>query len=171
MQQAMLEKVRERCIYSHQGKSHQDSLMALPPKTEMRLLVPFLATMKKNFMHALLIVNEESDLKWIDDPLIATGFSFNLVKAFSMNEALELMTSICFDIVMYDVNFSQDNMSDHLKQISYVRAKTPIVVLTNHLGDPLAKQALSAGVNYHLVKDHHNLGLMVESLKSFLKAA
>lgn len=129
------------------------------------------ATTKKNFVQALLIVNEQSDLKWIDDPLIATGFSFNLVKAFCINEALELMTSSHFDIVMYDVNFSQNNIADHLKQISFFRAKTPVVILTNHSGDPLAKEALNAGANYHIVKDHLNLGEMAESLKSFLKDA
>lgn len=122
-------------------------------------------------MHALLILNEQSDLKWIDNPLTATGFSFNLVKAFSLSDALKLMATFRFDIVMYDVNFSLDAMSDNLKQISHARAKAPLVVLTNHLGDPLAKEALSAGANYHLVKDHHNLSLMAESLKLFLMAA
>ena len=167
MQQNKVNVESESCIFI-EGNSHQGDLVALPSKSNTRFLSNFFPTMKNNVMHILLIVDEKSDLNWIDNPLVATGFSFNLVKAYSISEALELMTSIRFDIVMYDVDFSQEYMSEHLTSISRVKTKTPLVVLTNHLGDPMARKALNAGANYHLVKDHHNLGLMVESLKSFL---
>lgn len=166
--QQNLANVKSECCILIDGSSHMDNLVALPLKHKTKFLSNFFPTMKNNVMHALLIADEKSDLNWIDNPLVATGFSFNLVKAYSISEALELMTAIRFDIVMYDVDFSQEDMSEHLTSISRVKTKTPLVVLTNHLGDPMARKALNAGANYHLVKDHHNLGLMVESLKTFL---
>ena len=85
-----------------------------------------------------------------------------------MDEAVRLIMSVQFDLVMYDINFSEDFLSQNLKQISDICCDAPLVVLTNQLGDPLTKVALNSGANYHIVKDQFDLSLMAKSLKTML---
>ena len=119
-------------------------------------------------MHALIISEEQANINWIKNPFVATGLSVNIIKAHTMDEALRLISSVQFDLVMYDLNFLKDSLSENLKQISDVCCNAPLVVLTEQLGDPLTKEALNSGANYHIVKDQFDLSSMAESLKTML---
>jgi len=119
-------------------------------------------------MHALIIAEKQANTNWINNPFVATGLSVNIIKAHTMDEAVRLIMSVQFDLVMYDINFSEDLLSQNLKQISDICCDAPLVVLTNQLGDPLTKVALNSGANYHIVKDQFDLSLMAKSLKTML---
>ena len=90
-------------------------------------------------MHVLIISDNDSDLKWVNAPLTATGLSVNVIYAYTMKEATSLMGSVKFDLVLYDLAFSEKRMSDNFKELADTGIKIPLVVLTDVFGDPAAK--------------------------------
>jgi DNA-binding NtrC family response regulator len=123
---------------------------------------------KRIFMHVLIITDRDTDLNWIDNSFVATGLAVNSIKAHNIVDATELMRSVKFDMVLYDLAFSQDSMTENLQQLTAEGYKMPLVVLTNKQGDPVAKEALKFGAIYHFVKDQFKLAVMAESFKTML---
>ena len=119
-------------------------------------------------MHVLIISDKDSDLKWVDAPLTATGFPVNLIHAYSMMEATTLMGAFKFDLVLYDLAFSEKGMSENFKQLTGIGTKIPLVVLTDTMGDPVAKEAIKCGASYHIVKDRLKISAMAESFKTIV---
>ena len=119
-------------------------------------------------MHVLIITDREADLKWISEPMNATGFAVNIIKAYSMDEVIRLIAAIKFDIIMYDIGFSKDALRDNLRKISVMGCKAPLIVLTDNSGDISVKEALQSGADYHLVKGQQNFAAIAESFRSLL---
>jgi len=119
-------------------------------------------------VHALIITGKDADLKWISDPMNATGFAVNLIKAYSMDEAIRLIKAVKFDIVMYDINFSKETMQENLKMISALECKAPLILLTNKSEDASLKEALQSGADYHLIKNQQNFAALTDSFRSLL---
>lgn len=119
-------------------------------------------------MHVLIIADRNTDLDWINNSFTATGLTVNIINANAISEATSLIKSIKFDMVLYDLAFSEECMSENLKKLTPDLSKAPLIVLTNKQGDPEAREALRFGANAHLVKDQLKLTLMAESFKTIL---
>jgi len=119
-------------------------------------------------MHVLIISDSNTNLQWVNAPLAATGLSVNVVNACSMQEAITLMSAIKFDMVLYDLSFSEKAMSENFKELTGFGVKIPLVVLTNNTGDPVAGEAIKHGATSHLVKDRLHISAMADAFKSIL---
>ncbi|QEC65934.1 response regulator [Panacibacter ginsenosidivorans] len=120
-------------------------------------------------MHILIISDNDSDLNWVNAPLTATGLSVNIIYAYTMKEATTLMGSVKFDLLLYDLAFSEKKMSDNFKELAGIGMKIPLIVLTEIMGDPAAKEAIQCGASYHIVKDRVKISAMAESFRSILQ--
>lgn len=119
-------------------------------------------------MHVLIIADTNTDLDWINNSFTATGLTVNIINANAISEATSLIRSIKFDMVLYDLAFSEECMAENLKKITSDLRKAPLIVLTNKQGDPEAREALKFGAKAHLVKDQLKLTLLAESFKTIL---
>jgi DNA-binding NtrC family response regulator len=119
-------------------------------------------------MHVLIISNSNSNLQWVTAPLAATGLTVNTVNAYSMEEAITLMHAIKFDMVLYDLAFSEKVMSENFKKLTDLGTQIPLIALTDNTGDPNAGEAIKCGAISHLVKDRLQVSAMAETLKSIL---
>lgn len=119
-------------------------------------------------MHVLIIADRQTDLYWINDSFVATGLAINIINTHAISEAAELIRSVKFDIVLYDLSFSEGCMSENLQKLTSDLYQVPLIVLTNKQGDPVAKEALRYGANTHLVKDQLKLTFMAQSFKAIL---
>ena len=123
---------------------------------------------KPVFMHVLIVSNNNENIEWINNPLQATGLSINLIYANSVKEAVLLIQSVKFDMILYDLSFSETGMADNFKRLYASGTKVPLVVLTETIGDPQAGEAMEFGAVSHVVKDRLQVSVMAESLKNIL---
>ncbi|MBG9377015.1 response regulator [Panacibacter sp. DH6] len=119
-------------------------------------------------MHVLIIADNDQHLEWIKSPLQATGLSINVIYAHSIREAMSLLKSVKFDMILYDLAFSEKGMAENFTRLYASGSKAPLVVLTEAFGDPEAAQALQFGAATHIVKDRQRVSVMAESFKNIL---
>lgn len=123
---------------------------------------------KTTFMHVLIIADNDHRLEWIKSPLQATGLSINVIYAYSISEAMSLLRSVKFDMILYDLSFTEKGMGENFKRLQASGSKAPLVVLTETYGDPEAAQAIQFGAATHIVKDRQRVSVMAESFKNIL---
>lgn len=94
--------------------------------------------------------------------------AISVIKAFSIDEAVRLISAVQFDLVFYDLAFPENFMSENLKQLSSICGRIPLVALADSMSDPAIKEALIFGADYHMAKDQLQFLSGVESFKVLL---
>ena len=113
--------------------------------------------------HSILLVEDNpSDAELVRERLKdASGMSpFHITRASTLKEALTILHSTPFDIILLDLNLPETNGLETLKQIRSANSTIPLVVLTVNEDEPLALEAIKLGAQDYLPKSSMNAVLL-----------
>ena len=97
-----------------------------------------------------------------DHPIVRRGLRELLAAAFtgsvihevgSGRDALELIGTHAWDIVVLDLSLPDGSGLDVLKRVRHVQPRLPVLVLSMHAADQFARRAIAAGASGYLTKD------------------
>jgi two-component system, NarL family, invasion response regulator UvrY len=109
-----------------------------------------------------------------DHPIVRRGLRDILAEAFdgavihevgSGNEAIALIRSHTWTIVILDLSLPDASGLDVLKRIREVRARLPVLILSMHAVDQFARRAIAAGASGYLTKDTADAELVIAVTK------
>ncbi len=121
--------------------------------------------MTRDVIHVLLIEDNPGDARLIQEMLAETaGQPIELATAGKLTGGVSYLGANRVDVVLLDLSLPDSRGLDALAPIREAAPDTPVVVLTGLDDDNLGRQAVSAGVQDFLVKEHINAHLLVRSL-------
>ena len=97
-----------------------------------------------------------------DHPIVRRGLRDLLAAAYSGSvihevgsgrDALALIRSQSWDIVVLDLSLPDGSGLDVLKQVRHVQPRLPVLVLSMHTADQFARRAVAAGASGYVTKD------------------
>jgi diguanylate cyclase (GGDEF)-like protein len=118
-------------------------------------------------LHPLLLLEDNpADAylveEWIRDQ--ATGGEFSVTHARRMSQAVELLKSTKFDLVVCDLGLPDSDNLDTLSQIKEF-SSAPLIVLSGRDDDALALEAVRSGAEDYLTKGHCDGYLLVHAMR------
>lgn len=105
-----------------------------------------------------------------DHPIVRRGVRDILADAFpqalirevgSGREAISLVRSTAWTIVILDLTLPDGSGLDVLKRIREMQSRTPVLVLSMHAADQFARRAIAAGASGYLTKDAADAELVI----------
>ncbi|HSF08966.1 MAG TPA: response regulator [Nitrospirales bacterium] len=110
----------------------------------------------------LLVEDNPADAELVRERLKdASGMSpFHITRASTLKEALTILHSKPFDVILLDLNLPETNGLETLKRIRSANSAIPLVVLTVHEDEPLALEAIKLGAQDYLPKSSMNAVLL-----------
>ncbi|WNM56673.1 response regulator [Candidatus Nitrospira allomarina] len=110
----------------------------------------------------LLVEDNPADAELVRERLKdASGMSpFHITRASTLKEALTILHSTPFDVILLDLNLPETNGLETLKRIRSANSAIPLVVLTVHEDEPLALEAIKLGAQDYLPKSSMNAVLL-----------
>ncbi|MGB5056360.1 MAG: response regulator [Nitrospirales bacterium] len=113
--------------------------------------------------HSILLVEDNpADAELVRERLKdASGMSpFHITRASTLKEALTILHSTPFDVILLDLNLPETNGLETLKRIRSANSAIPLVVLTVNEDEPLALEAIKLGAQDYLPKSSMNAVLL-----------
>ncbi|GJL68605.1 MAG: hypothetical protein NPIRA06_12400 [Nitrospirales bacterium] len=113
--------------------------------------------------HSILLVEDNpADAELVRERLKdASGLSpFHITRASTLKEALTILHSTPFDVILLDLNLPETNGLETLKRIRSANSAIPLVVLTVNEDEPLALEAIKLGAQDYLPKSSMNAVLL-----------
>lgn len=113
--------------------------------------------------HSILLVEDNpTDAELVRERLKdASGMSpFHITRASTLKEALTILHSKPFDVILLDLNLPETNGLETLKRIRSANSAIPLVVLTVNEDEPLALEAIKLGAQDYLPKSSMNAPLL-----------
>ncbi|TMQ60147.1 MAG: EAL domain-containing protein [Candidatus Eisenbacteria bacterium] len=117
-------------------------------------------------MKVLLVEDSDADARLVREMLRETQRSnVDLVHAWKLGEALNLLRSESFDVVLLDLGLPDVMGLDALAPVQAAVPDIPIVVLSGHNDDTLALQAVQNGAQDYLMKGEGDGALLTRALR------
>lgn len=104
-------------------------------------------------MIALIVDDHPMVREGLRNTLRASQPPLEITPAESAAQALELLRSRVFDVVIMDINLPDGSGLDVLKELRSFNPTLPVLVLSMHIEESLALRALRLGANAYLTKD------------------
>ncbi len=110
----------------------------------------------------LLVEDNPADAELVRERLKdASGMSpFHITRASTLKEALTILHSTPFDVILLDLNLPETHGLETLKRIRSANSAIPLVVLTVNEDEPLALEAIKLGAQDYLPKSSMNAVLL-----------
>lgn len=122
-------------------------------------------TMLTSSVKILLIEDNLAEARLLHEILKdANGNTFTLVHVQRLKEAIELIKSDNFDVILLDLTLPDSQGLASLIPLNCYAPSIPVVVLTNTNDDRLALEAVRQGAQDYLIKRQVNLHSLVRSL-------
>lgn len=106
-------------------------------------------------VRVLLVEDSATDAMILDLAIQATGFCSSTKTATSMREARQLLRTEEFDVVVTDLRLPDSDGIRTVRELLWVAASVPLVVVSANDDDALAEQAIQAGAQDYLVKGQY----------------
>lgn len=113
--------------------------------------------------HSILLVEDNpADAELVRERLKdASGMSpFHITRASTLKEAITLLQTTPFDVILLDLNLPETNGLETLKRIRSANSTIPLVVLTANEDEPLALEAIKLGAQDYVPKSSMNAVLL-----------
>ncbi len=113
--------------------------------------------------HSILLVEDNpADAELVRERLKdASGMSpFHITRVSTLKEALTILHTTPFDVILLDLNLPETNGLETLKRIRSANSAIPLVVLTVNEDEPLALEAIKLGAQDYLPKSSMNAVLL-----------
>lgn len=107
------------------------------------------------FVRVLLVEDSATDAMILDLAIQSTGFCASIKMASTAREARQLLRTEEFDIVFTDLQLPDSDGIRTIREMLWVAASVPLVVVSANDDDVLAEQAIQAGAQDHLVKGQY----------------
>ncbi|MEW6670957.1 MAG: response regulator [Thermodesulfobacteriota bacterium] len=98
----------------------------------------------------LLVDDEKTMVKYLSKHLIKKGFDIRV--AYNGLDALELVKTADFDVVLLDVLMPGMNGIDTLKEIKKIKPWTEVIMLTGHASVEAGIEGMKAGAFNYIMK-------------------
>jgi CheY-like chemotaxis protein len=121
--------------------------------------------MPEDHITVLLVEDDEEDQHLIIEDLKPLAGEYRLVCAGLLKEAVELVTSRSFDLIMLDLGLPDSQGLDTFIRLHEKAPEVPFVVITGRDDDDTAMQALKAGAQDYLVKGRIGRELLRRSIR------
>ncbi|HXS18524.1 MAG TPA: diguanylate cyclase, partial [Polyangiaceae bacterium] len=106
-------------------------------------------------VRVLLVEDSSTDAMILDLAIQSTGFCASTKTASTIREARQLLRTEEFDIVFTDLRLPDSDGIRSVRELLWVAASVPLVVVSANDDDTLAEQAIQAGAQDHLVKGQY----------------
>jgi len=106
-------------------------------------------------VRVLLVEDSSTDAMILDLAIQATGLCSSVRTATSVREARNLLRTEEFDVVVTDLRLPDSDGIRTVRELLWVAANVPLVVVSAHDDDLLAEQAIQAGAQDYLVKGQY----------------
>ncbi|MGP0593654.1 response regulator [Nitrospira sp. T9] len=113
--------------------------------------------------HSILLVEDNpADAELVRERLKdASGMSpFHITRVSTLKEALTILHTTPFDVILLDLNLPETNGLETLKRIRSANSAIPLVVLTGTEDEPLALEAIKLGAQDYIPKSLMNAVLL-----------
>lgn len=113
--------------------------------------------------HSILLVEDNpADAELVRERLKdASGMSpFYITRASTLKEALTILRTTPFNVILLDLNLPESNGLQTLKQIRSANSTIPLVVLTGNEDEPLGLEAIKLGAQDYVPKSSMNAVLL-----------
>lgn len=122
-------------------------------------------------MAKILIIEDEKILaQMYKDVLESEGFEVKV--AFDAEEALEILKSEKFNLILLDILLPRKNGLDLLEELRKEKSSLPIILAFSNFDDPKARaKAFKLGAKEYLLKTDYTPGDLVKRIKKMLSIA
>ena len=103
-------------------------------------------------MPSILLVDDESSLLEIGKIYLEKTDDFKVDTALSVTEAVDLLSSCSYDVIVSDYEMPEMNGIDLLKKIRSDGDETPFIIFTGRSREEVVIEALNAGATFYLQK-------------------
>ncbi len=113
--------------------------------------------------HSILLVEDNpADAELVRERLKdASGMSpFHITRASTLKEAMTIIQTTPFDVILLDLNLPETNGLETLKRIRSANSAIPLVVLTTTEDEPLALETIKLGAQDYIPKSSMNAVLL-----------
>lgn len=104
-------------------------------------------------LRILIIEDNPGDIILIRELLKSSGRRFELSNATSLREAVELLSSSTYDVILLDLGLPDSSGLKTLREFLYFEISPPVVVMTGLDDEDIALEALREGAQDYLVKN------------------
>jgi hypothetical protein len=113
----------------------------------------------------LLIEDNPGDAELMRRALAASNSPFKVFTVDSLADGLDAVHDEAFDVVLTDLSLPDSQGLDTVRQLQRHARHLPMIVLTSLSSNEVALQALDAGAQDYLVKDHVNAETLGRSIR------
>ncbi len=122
--------------------------------------------MESTVLRILAVEDNPADLKILSEYLREDpAFDFKLAQAGTMREAIELLSTETFSIVLLDLFLPDSNGLEGLEKISKIKTLPPIIVMTGLDNEETGLQAVARNAQDFLVKGKINSDILIRSIR------
>jgi len=118
-------------------------------------------------MKVLIVEDNPGDVRLLQEALKKSDpGEFELTHDSALEPALKRLSTEKFDVILLDLSLPQFFGLVPLTEVREVAPKTPVFVLSGYNDPDLCIQAIKAGAKNYIVKNHFEVGALVEMLRS-----
>ena len=122
-------------------------------------------------VRVLLVEDNPGDARLIEELLFEAGARFEIETVGLLSEALELLSTFEYQLVMLDLSLPDSQGIDTFHQIAVAVPQIPLIVLSGLDDEALALQTVTEGAQDYLVKGHVDHRTLVRAMRYALKRA
>ncbi len=122
-------------------------------------------------LNLLLVDKDHNDYVMIVNALRCHDYEqFNITQACRLDDAIEMMASERFDLVISDINLPDSDSTSTVCRLGHYAENIPIIILTSISDQRIGQMAISAGIEDYFVKDHFNdIELLCKTINSSIE--
>ncbi len=121
----------------------------------MEMLAKHKQTREGEMLNLLLVEDDHNDYVMLVNALRRHDFEeFNITRVSCVGDAVDMINSENFDIVISDLNVPDSNAASTVCTLGQYAEQFPIVVLTSVSDERVAQMAISTGIEDYFVKDY-----------------
>ncbi len=121
---------------------------------------------KPDTLHILAIEDNPADFRILNEYLKENpSVDFEIAHAETLKEALELLRSVQYSVVLLDLNLPDSKGLEGIEKLGAVKSLPPIIVLTGMDSEETGLQALAKNAQDFLVKGKINSDVLIRSIR------
>lgn len=119
----------------------------------------------EEILRILIIEDNPGDIILIRELLRSSDRKFELTNATSLKEAVDLLNSNAYDVILLDLGLPDSSGLKTLKEFLYLEISMPVVVMTGLDDEDIALAALREGAQDYLVKNRLDSENILRSIR------
>ena len=122
-------------------------------------------------VRVLLVEDNPGDARLIQELIVEAGARFDIETVGLLSEALELLSTFDYQLVMMDLSLPDSHGIDTFHKIAAAVPHIPLIVLSGLDDEVLALQTVTEGAQDYLVKGHVDHWTLVRAMRYALRRA